>query len=340
MTGSHDRIVTVSMVSDTLPNVRFWVDRTLRTGVDHMLVFLDDHRPDVQAWLEQHPMVSVVHTDAAYWNHDRPTPLPDRQMVNANLSLAALAKVPSAGWLFHIDVDEALSFDRETFLELDPRAARFPTLEAVAKRRWRGGEPKYFKKQPRPEDLYALAGLGAIARPDLDAYFRGHHLGKTGVRPSPDVRFRVHSVYEHPDTKIETIIPPDMHLLHYASWCLDDFVDRWRDFRPEDAAGRPFRSKNIGTAFYTLRNHPAMSQAQRDEAVGELFDRNISDDIPLLRDFGLLVDNPLRLDQPARPMPREDVALLETRLKELLHVDKTPYKSQLLQVGRRTDGSR
>lgn len=336
----HDRIITVSMIADTLPNIQHFVRRTLSSGVDHMLLFLDDDRPDVQAWLEQHPMTTPIRTLSEYWNGQRPTPLPDRQMVNANISLTALAEIPSAGWLFHIDVDEALAFDRDEFLQLNPRAARFLTLEAVAKRRSRGGEPRLFKEIPNQKELYALAGLGVISSPELDSYFRGHYLGKSGVRPNPNVRFRVHSVYERPNTPIETAKPPNMRLLHYASWCLDDFIDRWRDFLPEDADGRPFRSKHLGTAFHTLRNHPALGRLERRRLVGGLFDRYIADDIPTLRDFGLLVPNPLRSGVEPRRLPREEVQRLERALRDLYHADKEPFRSEIVQVGKRTAGSR
>lgn len=338
MTG--DRIITVSMVSDTLPNVRRWVDRTLASGVDHMLVFLDEERPDVQQMLEAHPMVTVVRTEDEYWNHDRPTPLPDRQMINANVSLTALVDVPSAGWLFHIDVDEALSFDREEFIELDLRAARFPTLEAVAKRTWPRNEPRLFKKQPTTEELYALAALGVIDEPELDSYFRGHHLGKTGVRPHLDVRFRVHSVYERPDTVIQQVKPPGMHLLHYASFSVRDFVDRWQGFDPERASGRPFRSQHVGTAFHTIRHHPGVGRFARKRLVAELFDQVIADDIKTLDSFGLLVPSPRRPPVAPRPLSSDDVRRLEAALADLYPADKAPYKSQLVQVGKRTVGSR
>lgn len=336
--NAGDRILTVSMVSDTLPNVEAWVDRTLATGVDHMLVFLDDDRPDVLEMLRQHPFVTPVHTDDEYWHGDRPVPLPDRQMVNANLSLRALTEVPSAGWLFHIDVDEALSFDREAFLELSPRAARFPTLEAVARREW-DGMPTWLKRRPTREELHALAGLGVIRAPEIDTYFRGHHQGKAGVRPERDIRFRVHSVYELPDEPVELVEPPDMYLLHYASYSVDDFVARWEGFRPDQAAGRPFRSEHLGTAFHTLWHHPALDAAGRRRMVAELFDRQIADDEATLRDFGLLVEDPRHRAEP-RPLPGDEVRHLEAVLAGLHAEDKTPFRSRLLQLGRRTAGSR
>jgi hypothetical protein len=324
---SADRIVTVSTVSGTHPDVERFVRRNLTTGVDHMLVFLDEEQPEVRQVLEEHPHVSVVRTEHGYWNHDRPMSLSDRHLVNANLTLTALTNVPSVGWLFQIDADEALAFDRDELLAIDARAVRFWTLEAAAK--LRRHEPELFKKGPDVEELHALAELGVIAAPDLDSFFRGHHLGRVGVRPATDLRFRPHSVYELPDVPVETAEPPTMHLLRYESWCLDEFVARWQAFDPETGSDLPAHSRHVGTAFHTISNHPALGRRERRRCIAELFERHIADDIPVLKDFGLLVPAPIRRAEP-RPLPELDGRRLRDALTELHAADKQRFTSRLV----------
>ena len=337
MSASADRIVTVTTVSDTLPDVERFVRRNLSTGVDHMVVFLDDERPDVQQVLEAHTQVSVVRTESGYWGYDRPTSLSERRMINANVSLTALTRVPSVGWLFHIDTDEALAFDRDELLEMKPPAVQFRALEAVAK--LRGHEPELFKTIPSVEELHALGELGVIAEPELDSYFRGDHLGTTGVRPAGDLRFRANSVYELPDLPIETVQPPTMHVVRYGSWCLDDFVARWQTFDPGATTDLPRDSLHIGTAFHTLSTHPALSKRERRRCIAELFQRHVADDIPVLQDFGLLVPNPLRRAEP-RPLPHIDSRRLQEALADLYAADKLPFRSNLSRVSDRPAGSR
>jgi hypothetical protein len=327
---SADRIVTVSTVSGTHPDVGRFVRRNLATGVDHMVVFLDEEQPDVRQVLEEHRQVSVVRTEHGYWNHDRPTSLSDRQLVNANVTLTALTNVPSVGWLFHIDADEALVFDRDELPAIDSRAVRLGTLESVAK--LRGHEPELFKKAPGVEELHALAELGVIAAPDLDSYFRGHHVGRVGVRPATDLRFRPHSVYELPDVPVETAEPPTMHLLRYESWCLDEFVARWRAFDPETGSDLPLRSRHIGIAFHAISNHPTLGRRERRRCIAELFERHVADDVPVLKDFGLLVPAPIRRAEPRR-LPEPDGRRLRDALADLHAADKQPFRSRLVPAG-------
>ena len=67
-----DRIVTVSTIRETPRAAERFVRRTLRSGVDHAVVFLDTAQPRVRALLEEHPQVTVVPARSDYWRGRRP----------------------------------------------------------------------------------------------------------------------------------------------------------------------------------------------------------------------------------------------------------------------------
>jgi len=334
-----DRIVTVSTVKDKPANIARFVERNLGSGVDHMIVFLDANQPRVRSMFESHPNVTVFQTGPDYWRGDRPTVVMDRQMVNANIACTALAGSPSVRWLFHIDADEALSFDRDALLRLDARAVLLPTLEAVAQREWDGGEVRLFKRIPELDELRTMSALGRLDVPHVDSFFRGHSLGKSGVLPAEGVRFRIHTVYELPDRNLEAVTPPGMHLLHYETCTFEDFLARWRDYDPQQAGRRPFKNRRLGAAFHLLANDPRVGRAERERRLGELFDRYVADDPETLRLFDLVVHDPRRPAEP-RLLPADEVARLESALDELGGADKSDFRSTLIRGPRyavRTD---
>lgn len=324
-----DRIVTVSTIKESPEAASRFVRRTLESGVDHMIVFLDAPQPRVRTLLEESPQVTVVRTGANYWLGDRPSMVVDRQMVNANLACQAVAVSGQVKWLFHIDADEALHFDRAELLAIDAPSVRFKTREAVARRRWRDGEPRLFKRIPTEAELHTLVALGHIPEADVDHVFRGHSLGKSGVRPYEGIRFRVHTAYEAPDRELETVIPPDMHLLHHETSSYDDFLARWRDYRPATAARRPFKDKRLGAAFFHVADNPRLTEAERDHLLHGLFDARVADDLRTLRRFGIVVRRP-RSRNRSQPLSDETVRMLAGELARLGTEDKDQFRSSLL----------
>lgn len=332
--SQSDRIVTVSTIKEPLEYAERFVRRNLSSGVDHMIVFLDAKQPRVQQMLEAHPGVTVIRTDTDYWQGERPNVVVDRQMVNANLACVALTELPWVRWLFHIDADEALSFNRDALLAIDARAVRFRTLEAVARLKWPHHEPQLFKKVPTFAELHALAGLGMIESPEIHSLFRGHSLGKSGVKPADGVRFRIHTVYEEPEGEIESELPDDMYLLHYESCCLEDFADRWRDYQPDAAWMRPFKDNRIGAAVHLILHAPDIGEAERHRYLRDLFMNHVVDDLRPLRRFDLLVRKPFRTAKP-RMLTAQQVRDMESAISDLLAVDKSGFRSSLLEGPKR-----
>lgn len=318
----NDAIVAVSTVKADPDQVERFLRRNLGAGIDHLLVFLDDANPPVRQLLEANPHVTVVRTGPKYWNGARPPRVSDRLRINMNLANAVLATVPSVAWLVSIDSDEAVCIDREAMQSLDARAVLLSVLEAVSKRTWPDDEPTLFKSRPSDGELAALAALGTIIEPDLRFYFRGHQEGKAAARPDLRVRMRVHSVQDEAGKGLARPAP-DMHVLHYESHSLDDFVRRWKDYAPASAHLRTHRDerKLIGMAVHTLYHHDTLTERKRTKLIKRLFDREVADDVETLTAMGLAAPPPTRSYQP-RQLQQADLEQIQLLLTALRPADK------------------
>ena len=321
----NDAIVAVSTVKADADQVERFLRRNLEGGVDHLLVFLDGQNPAVRLLLEEHPHVTVVRTGPKYWNGTRPPRVSDRLRINMNLANAVLATVPSVGWMISIDSDEAVSIDRDALRGSDERAVMLSVLEAVSRRAWPDDEPTLFKSRPTDGELAALATLGVISEPDLASYFRGHQEGKPALRPDLRVRLKVHAVLDEAGRHLARSAD-DLHVLHYESHSLDDFVRRWVDYAPGAAHLRTHRDerKRIGIALHTLYHHDALTDSERSTLIGRLFDRQVADDVETLDTLGLVGPPPTRGYAP-RALAPADVDQVQRLLDALLPADKSVF---------------
>lgn len=322
-----DRIVTVSTIEDPPDRVDRFVRRTLTTGVDHMIVFLDSEQARLPAELDEHPQVTLVQAGADYWRGERPSARTDRHLVNANVACAALAAADSVKWLFPLACDEALVFDRAGLLAVTAPSVAFPAREAVAKRRWRHGDPKLFKKVPTAAELHALAGLGRIPAPELRWVFRGPSLGATGVRPGGEVRFGRRGAYRTPDLALEAAELPGAHLLRYADCTIAEFTEHWALVDPAEEIALSEMDRRLAAAFAAVAKSPHLDDAERRARIGELFDRFIADDVRSLRQFALVVRRPRQQATEARSLPGTEATRIESALEHLHHTDKDEFRS-------------
>ena len=318
----NDAIVAVSTVKADPDQVERFLRRNLAGGVDHLLVFLDAQNPEVRELLEEHPHVTVVRTGPKYWNGTRPPRISDRLRINMNLANAVLATVPSVGWMVSIDSDEAVNVDRDVLRACEERAVVLSVLEAVSQRTWPDDEPTLFKSRPTDGELAALASLGVIAEPDLARYFRGHQEGKPALRPDLRTRVKVHFAVDENGKRL-TQVAQDLHVLHYESHSLDDFIRRWKDYAPGAAHLRTHREerKRIGVALHTLHHHEVLTDDQRATLIGQIFDREVADDVETLGALGLVGPPPTR-DYDPLPLPAADVDQVQRLLHALLPADK------------------
>jgi hypothetical protein len=323
-----EHIVTVSTIRDTVPNMHRFLRRNLSSGIDHMIVFLDQDQPELLEVLGSNPRVTVVQTaNDDYWLGRRPPKVDDRRKVNANLLNAALTVIPAVRWLVHLDADEAPLFDRASLLASDARTVRFPALEAVARHDRPDGDAREFKQRPSEAELLALDLMGVIDDPSLASYFRGHWAGKSAVRPDLGVRISAHVPRDPQGNRLAgTEILPGAFLLHYESYCLEDFIERWRDFDVEKYSRSNHRGtrKRLGLAAYAIINHASLSDDAKERYLRRLFDRKVADDVTALRRLGLIIEVPAA-DLSPRPLPTAEIEALEALLAALRPVDKRAF---------------
>ena len=234
--------------------------------------------------------MTVVRTDAAYWGEERPGSLNERQVVNANVANVLVSLFPEVAWLFHVDGDECLDLDRDRLLALDAdvTAVRLRTLESVAV--GADAEPRErFKRPLAPNELALLAALGEIAEPSMLEYFNGHVWGKSGLRPSPDLRLQVHAVATLDLEPVEPVRGDWLNVLHYESFSVEEFTRKWTAHLEAVTVAR-FRDRRerLRVALGTLMSLD-LDDERRRELVAEIHRRHIEDDVDLLDELGFLV---------------------------------------------------
>jgi hypothetical protein len=294
---SQDLVFTVTTLKDTLVNVRRFVAANLASGVDHMVVLLDDPgaagQDEVRAWLDAQPNVTCIAADRAWWLGDRPAGLNARQKMGANAIRVALKDVPAAAWLFHIDGDEVVQLDRAALagVPADAGVVWLPPLEAVAQRSIEA-PPTRFKRMLGEEDLHLLALLGVIRQPSNAVYFSGHVRGKSGIRPGFAGHLSLHHVVDPDNQQIPPYDDPSLAglgVLHYESVSGEEFVRKWSAMVSSGKAPalRPAR-EGLGAALRSLLTKDLPADV-RERHLMTIFERNRLDDVATLDELGLLV---------------------------------------------------
>ena len=298
-------LFTVSTVKDSLPNVQRFVTRNLDAGIDHLFVFLDAESPDCQDFLEPHPHVTCVRTDETWWHGDRPPLLNHRQLTNANFVKALLTSFAWADWVFHIDSDEVVHIDRDR-LENLPReigAVRLTPLEGVSRKQW-NGEVTHFKRLLGKDDLVLLKALRVIDRPRNKSYFRGHLMGKSGLRPRLDRWLGVHWVIDAKHNRVESLKADWLQVLHYESVSGEEFVRKWTSLVTSGpAVGVREAREPMVRAVRTLAGKD-LNEKQARAYLMRIFELDIEDDFETLQELDLLeVLDPTSVRYQPRPFP-------------------------------------
>ena len=288
-------LFTASTVKDSPANTRFFVAANLASGVDHMVVFLDapdePEQQEVAAELAAHPDVTCIPTDRTWWRGDRPSRLNVRQRINANLLVSLLGEVPDAEWVVHVDGDEVVRADPETLAAVpaDTGALWLSPLEAVstlhAEQR-----PTLFKRLLEDGDLQLLTVLGVLDAATNQAYFHGHVLGKSGVRPRAGLHLTLHDSV-HPDGRRlrapERFEHPGLAVLHYDAVSGEAFIRKWQSMI---AAGptslRPDRAP-LAMALRSLVGKDLDPKAA-ETYLRAIYERTTQDAVATLRDLQLL----------------------------------------------------
>lgn len=331
-------LVTASTILDTPANVRRFVSDNLAMGVDHMVVFLDDpSAPDqdrVADELERHPHVTCVLAGKGWWAGDRPKSLNVRQRINVNLALEVLADMAWAQWVFHVDGDEVVALDREVLAAVpaDTDAAWLAPLECVS--RFTATErPTLFKRLLDKDDLNLLHTLGVLARPTNAAYFHGHVLGKSGVRPGSGLRLTLHYAVTASGDRVPTYKDARLRVLHHDAVSGEEFIRKWTAML---GAGPATLRKDRVHTVRALRALTAkdISAPVAEKYVRRIYEATTEDDVTTLHELGLLEEvNATRGTHVPRPITDGDRATLAERFaairevpKRQFHVNQRPRK--------------
>ena len=210
------------------------------------------------------------------------------------------------GWLFHIDGDEVLHLDKQRLLGLadDVEAVLLSPLEALAQWEWPDDDVTVFKRLLAVEELNLLHLLGRLERPDNHAYFRGHTVGKAGMRVSTDAWLDIHRVVDDSRTPVAAHRAPWLQVLHYESHTLEEFVRKWSNHLTSGhrLVARSER-RRLASAMQAegWKEWPA---ELADQVRRELFAATALDDREGLERLGLLV-TPVLPQRPTGPVPSD-----------------------------------
>lgn len=335
-------LFTVSTIKDSPGNVSFFVEANLASGVDHMLVFLDapkdDGQREVAEALAAHDHVTCLPTTrAGWWADDRPANLNVRQRINANWARTLLEPFEWAEWLFHVDGDEVAAVDRTALAEVPAEAGAvwLEPLEAVSQLA-PGERPTRFKRLLDEAELNLLHVLEAVDAPTNQAYFHGHLMGKTGVRPASGLGLSLHDAVGPSGHGVPGHRDPRLRLLHYDAVSGEEFIRKWSALaRAGHTRYRPSRAPTA-RALRTLVTMDLPEEA-RERYLRRIYELTTLDDVDLLADLGLLVEvDPQRGGATPRPFPAGAAGQLAERVERLRGGPKRDYfvvdkdKDQLL----------
>lgn len=323
-------ILTVSTVKDTVANLELFCRRNLDAGADHLLVFLDAPDPAVEGFLGAHPQVTHVVTDSSYWTPKRPPSLNTRQLVNANLANALLAGFGWAQWLFHIDADESLQIDRARLLaEISDPLVRINPLEAVSQLSW-PGEVTDFKPLLERRQIERLVQRGLIPAPEDDealnaTWFSGHVKGKLGARPDLGVRLELHHGFAYGESEeLPAASRPWLEHRHYESHSGEEFVRKWMAHLDAGPIRLRPRRRRLMERIAAIVEDRSLDDAGRRDAFTALYRAEVEDDLPALRQLGVLV-RPVNGEHLPEQIPDEDRSTFATLLALLAEADKRAF---------------
>lgn len=319
--------MTVSTVKDNLGNIQRFVTGNLASGADHMLVFLDQSEPEVEAWLDGHDGVTAIVTDKKWWQGRRPARLNLRQNINANLALAALEQVGGVDWLFHVDADEVVRIDREVLdgVPQEINVVNLRPLEVVGVLEPEG-PPTLFKRLLSDGELQLVVALGLLEEASNPRYFRSHIAGKMGVRPGTDRFLEIHMVTDGEGVRKRAHRAPGLEMLHYEAYSGAEFIRKWTNMI---ASGPTMHFGDermaLATALKTLveLDLPPEVKSRHLEA---FYQRHMADPVEELDSLGLLEHiDPTRGSHRPTSLTSAQRASLTAALAAIRQQDKRDY---------------
>ncbi len=327
-------LVAVTTAKDTLANLERFVRRNLFAGIDHLVVFVDGEQPEVVERFAADPHVTCVSAwDDGWWGPEARPGLNGRQNRNAGVVNVVCTLFPWATWLFHVDADEVVHVNRRKLERLDPscEVVLLRVLESVSHEDAEA-EGGWFKRRLGPSERTLLVERGHARARTNSLYFRGHLTGKSGWRPSLDLRAAVHKPLGADGAAIDGLEAGWLRLLHLESPSAEEFARKWVNLAEaglDTMAIRPGR-RHVAAEVRALLDRGAPPD-EVEATLAQVYDETIRDPFPDLRDLGLLVR--VELDTP-RYRPREVPAADLDRFRALVRGAAGLDKSGLLRTGR------
>ncbi|WP_182524001.1 hypothetical protein [Nocardioides dongkuii] len=328
-------VFLASTVMDSPEHVRRYVEGNLAGGVDHLVVFLDKpsgpRQDEVADYLDGHPAVTCVRAGSGWWAGARPKELNERQCINANITKDVLAGLGlEDAWIFHVDGDEVVRAGAAALAGRPPgpSGVRLSVREAVSRRTW-DGEPTLFKRELPEADLRLLEGLGLVAEPTNQSYFRGHLMGKSGVRVGERAWLTLHKVVAEDGTPWPLHEGEGLELFHYESYSAEEFIRKWTSMVASgpEANYRADRQP-VARTLRVLINRGLEPEALERQLL-RYYERFVEEEVEALRDLGVLVETdplvPLTPADPAAPAAVVPTADLAAALKGRRRTDKRGF---------------
>lgn len=338
-------LFTATTLKDSPANVAFFVAANLASGVDHMFVFLDapndSGQEEVFGLLAAEPRVTCLPTTRQqWWQGDRPSSLNVRQRINANWVRTVLEPFSWAEWLFHIDGDEVARLDREALASVPAEydAVWLPPLEAVSELR-PAGRPNRFKRLLDDAELNLLHVLGLIDDPTNQAYFHGHVMGKSGIRPGSALALTLHEAISADGQRQERHSDDRLRLLHYDAVSGEEFIRKWTALAKAGPTRYRASRAPVARALKTLASLE-LSEEVRERYLLRVYEASTQDDVAVLEDLGFLVRvDPESVPVPARDLPAEAATALAHRVSELSGEEKRRFFVADAESDRQRDGT-
>jgi hypothetical protein len=190
----------------------------------------------------------------------------------------------------HVDGDEVLRAQPGELAGVPADSGvRFAVREAVSRHAW-AGEPTLFKRELPEDDLKLLHGLGLVAEPTNQSYFRGHLMGKSGVRAASPAWLTLHKPVAADGGAWPLHTAAGLEVFHYESYSAQEFVRKWTAMVASGpkASYRPDRQP-VARTLRALINRGLEPDALQRQLV-RFYEREVEEEADALRDLGVLVE--------------------------------------------------
>jgi hypothetical protein len=167
--------------------------------------------------------------------------------------------------------------------------------------------------------------LGAIDAATNQAYFHGHILGKSGVRPSSGLALTLHDAISADGKRQPRHEDDRLRLLHYDAASGEEFIRKWTAL----ATAGPTRYRRsrapMARALRTLAGKDVPDEV-REKYLWRIYEITTRDDVELLGELGLLEDiDPEQGDSTPEALPEDAERELAARVEELSSWPKPPF---------------